>query len=76
LRDYYTNVCKEAIDCKYSVQDTLPMAYIITSDPRDLEFGEFKKKMKKFDRGLILNEKMPPKHIQQNFWLLKPANMN
>ena len=29
------------------------------------------------DRGVInVNERMPSKHMQQNFWLLKPSNMN
>jgi hypothetical protein len=38
LREYYNNTCKEAIDAKYKVQDTLPLAYIITSNAADLEF--------------------------------------
>lgn len=46
LRDYYSNHCKEAIEAKYRVQDTLPMAFIITSNPCDQEFNEFKKKFK------------------------------
>jgi len=40
------------------------MAYIITSNTGDLEYGEFKKKLKQFDRGYFLNERMPPKHMQ------------
>lgn len=75
LREYY-NTCKEAIEAKYKVQDTLPMAYIITSIPGDHEFNEFKKKFKQIDRGYYLNERMGPKHMQQNFWLLKPSNLN
>lgn len=75
LRDYY--VCnKEAVECGYRVEDTLPMAYMITSNPEDLEFKEFRKKFANIERGYIQNEKLPAKHFEQNFWLLKPANMN
>lgn len=38
LREYYNVNCKEAIEAKYKVQDTLPLAYIITSNAADLEF--------------------------------------
>jgi tubulin--tyrosine ligase len=52
------------------------MAYMITSLPNDPEFLEFKKKFKQIDRGYYHNERMAPKHLQQNFWLLKPSNLN
>lgn len=43
LREYYC-FNREAKDANYSVEDTLPAAYIITSNPTDLEFKAFKKK--------------------------------
>jgi hypothetical protein len=76
LREYYSVLCKEAIDCKYTVNHTLPLAYIITSYTGDLEFNDFKKKFRQIERGVTLSEKMPSKHMQQNYWLLKPSNMN
>lgn len=76
LRDYYST-CKEALDVKYSVHDTLPLAFIITSNPADLEFKEFKKKYKQIERGYTMNDRsMPSKHLALNYWLLKPSNMN
>jgi hypothetical protein len=52
------------------------MAYIITSHPADHEYADFKKKFKQIGRGYYTNERLPAKHLQQNFWLLKPSNMN
>jgi len=43
LRDYYSSN-KKALEANYKVQDTLPMAYIINSNPETYEFKEFKKK--------------------------------
>ena len=75
LRDYYS-LNKQAIDSNYRVHDTHPQAYIITSNPNDYEFQEFKKKFLNIERGYIQNEKLTPKQYELNFWLLKPANMN
>jgi hypothetical protein len=75
LRDYYT-LNKEAKEANYTVEDTLPMAYIITSNPLDFEFVQFKKKFAQIERGFVYSEKLPGKQYDQNFWLLKPANMN
>ncbi|CDW75515.1 tubulin-tyrosine ligase family protein [Stylonychia lemnae] len=75
LRDYYS-LNKQAVDCNYRVHDTLPQAYIITSNPNDYEFFEFKKKFANIEKGYVYNEKLTPKQYDQNFWLLKPTNMN
>jgi hypothetical protein len=60
LRDYYS-LNKQAIDCNYRVHDTLPQAYIITSNPNDYEFFEFKKKIANIEKGYVYNEKLTPK---------------
>eukprot|EP00347_Sterkiella_histriomuscorum_P010551 403375852 len=75
LTDYYSNN-KMAIDCNYTVADSLPMAFMITSNPNDFDFQVFRKKFQNIERGYVYKEKLAPKQFEQNFWLLKPANMN
>jgi hypothetical protein len=60
LRDYYSTN-KLAIESNYRVQDTLPMAYMITSNPDEYEFREFKKKFANIERGYVNNERLPAK---------------
>lgn len=75
LKEYYM-FNKEAKEANYTVEDTLPSAYLINSSTVDAEFSFFKMKFAQIERGFAHNEKMPCKQYTSNFWLLKPANMN
>ena len=54
LRDYYSTN-KDAKMIGYKVDDTLPMAFIITSNPTETEFLSFKKKFQQIERGVVTN---------------------
>lgn len=62
LRDFYSTN-KEAKLVQYKVEDTLPMAYIITSNPTETEFMIFKKKFNQIERGVLSSTTLPPKHF-------------
>ena len=77
LKEYYI-LNKQAQECNYSVEDTLPLAYCITPNFSDPEFIQFKKKYTNIERSILnqaqLKSKLPEKQYTNNIWLLKPAN--
>ena len=54
LRDYYL-LQKEAKECNYTIDDTLPLAYIITPQLTEPDFLHFKKKFQNIERHNIVH---------------------
>jgi hypothetical protein len=49
---------------------------LLTAGVEDREYAEFITRFKEISKGIVENEKVPGKHCADNFWLIKPANMN
>jgi hypothetical protein len=49
---------------------------LLTAGVEDKEYAEFISRFKDLNKGIVENEKTPAKHCVDNFWLIKPANMN
>ncbi len=80
LRHFYSSNI-DSILSHYTIHDTTPVSYIVTTTCQDTEFIKFVKYFQELqpDRPKARNappSKMPPKHCSENVWLLKPAAMN
>lgn len=59
-----------------AVHDVLPTCFSITAGIEDSEFHRFVKRFHELDSKSLGKERLPKKHCNDNWWLVKPANMN
>lgn len=66
------------MEAGYSVFDTTPTSFVVTSQLDTYEFHQFVSRYMDLQKndGACLKEKTPQKHCRENYWLVKPANMN
>jgi hypothetical protein len=60
----------------YSVFQSTPTSFIITNGHNDYEFSQFLARYREISRSLYSREAIPMKHCTENYWLIKPANLN
>jgi len=75
LRRYYKRNAASAT-FGYTINDTIPISYIVLSHYEDAEFQAFMQYFKEISIGKYDPNKVPSKHCIENIWLIKPANMN
>lgn len=59
-----------------SHSEVLPTCFIITVGIEDNEFFHFVNRFNEIEKKFFVRERIPAKHCQDNWWLIKPANMN
>jgi hypothetical protein len=66
------------VESGYSVFDTTPTSFVVTSQLDTYEFHQFVARYMELQKadGNSLKERTPQKHCKENYWLVKPANMN
>jgi Tubulin-tyrosine ligase family len=66
------------VETGYSVFDTTPTSFVVTSQLDTYEFHQFVARYMELQKGdgHSLKERTPQKHCKENYWLVKPANMN
>ena len=60
----------------YTVFDTTPTTFIISTASDDNEVSLLTNRFKEIARGGSHKERVPMKHCEQNMWLVKPASLN
>eukprot|EP00347_Sterkiella_histriomuscorum_P014075 403362257 len=77
LKTYYKGNA-EAIDSVYSVFDSTPTSFVVSSSLDTYEYHQFVARYMDLQRneGHSAKERIPQKHCTENYWLVKPANMN
>jgi hypothetical protein len=61
---------------KYGVFDSSATSFLITAGVEDYEYNLFVTRFKDIAKQNFARETLPMKHCQNNFWLVKPANLN
>lgn len=56
--------------------DVLPTCFVLTVGVEDTEYGNFCARFSELEKKNFLRERLPAKHCQDNWWLIKPANLN
>lgn len=59
-----------------TVAEVLPTCFILTIGVEDVEYANFISRFNELDKKNFVRERVPAKHCQDNWWLIKPANMN
>lgn len=59
-----------------TVTEVLPTCFILTVGVEDVEFANFTSRFNELEKKNFTRERVPAKHCQDNWWLIKPANMN
>ena len=75
MKNYYTS-CSLAAESRYNVFDSIATSFILEVGKENEEYLSFLARFKELGQKYFDMEHMPRKHCEQNFWLLKPANMN
>jgi len=75
LKKFYKNNV-EACEAKYTINDSVPTTFLVTTGCEDNEFYNFTQRFGDFASGNFFKEKIPQKHCLNNIWLVKPAAMN
>lgn len=75
LQRYYENL-EEAVAANYTVFDSTPTSFIVSSEKGDKGYLHYERRYKEIQRGGSKNERVPVKHCTKNMWLLKPASLN
>lgn len=75
LKEYYRNL-ESALEYRYTVFETMATTFVLTAGSEDAQHYAFEKRFKQIALGNFSRQHVPSKHCKQNFWLIKPANMN
>ena len=54
----------------------MPTCFLLTSGVEDNEYYKFTKRYDELAKDVYRKERMPKKHCADNWWLIKPANLN
>lgn len=54
----------------------MPTCFILSAAVEDNEFCKFTTRYHEIDSKNFKKERMPQKHCKDNWWLIKPANLN
>ena len=54
----------------------MPTCFLLTSGVEDVQYYKFTERYRDISLKSFRKERMPPKHCQDNWWIIKPANMN
>lgn len=54
----------------------MPTCFIITSGVEDIQFFKFSERFYEIQTKTFRKERMPIKHCEENWWIVKPANLN
>ena len=65
-----------AVSAGYTVFDSTPTTFLVSSNPDDHEIVQFMYRFKELVNGGSKKERIPYKHCVDNIWLVKPAAMN
>lgn len=60
----------------YTIWDTTPNSYILTTDFDTQEFRLFEKAYRLIKKNYNFKGMIPQKHTQENIWIVKPVNLN
>jgi len=75
LRSYYQHT-KEAFSARYTVNDSTPTTFVVSSMCTDSEYKAFEQRFKELESGNFSKETLAEKHCKENVWLVKPAAQN
>jgi hypothetical protein len=64
------------VDCGYSVFDSTPTTYVISSSMDSVEYLQMKNRFSEIANSNYTHERTPEKHCKNNIWIVKPANLN
>jgi len=75
LRRFYKSWSK-ALEAGYTVHESIPSTFVVTPDCNDEEYQGFLKYFHNLEKKQHKKERVPAKHCEDNFWMVKPAAMN
>lgn len=56
--------------------EVLPTCFILSVGVEDTEYANFTTRFNELEKKNYMRERIPSKHCKDNWWLIKPANMN
>lgn len=56
--------------------EVLPTCFILSVGVEDTEYANFVTRFSELEKKNYIRERIPSKHCKDNWWLIKPANMN
>lgn len=74
LEDYSNSPATDLNGLSYN--EVMPTCYIVTASIEDIQFFKFTQKFQALSEKVFKKEKMPQKHCEDNWWIMKPANLN
>lgn len=75
LSNYYERN-EQARLAGYSVFDSTPTTFVVARNYDDMGIRDFLHRFREISKGNFRTERVPPKHCEQNMWLVKPAYLN
>ena len=60
----------------YDAYCSIPTSFIVQANCQDSEFYSFVQRYQAIHMSVYSKERIPPKHLKKNIWLVKPAASN